>query len=420
MTSIRTVRAREILDARGWPTVEVDVELESGARGRASVPAGVTISPNEAFELRDGDSGRYCGRGVLRAVEAVNTEVARALVGHPAEDQPSLDALLITLDGTPTKERLGANSLLPVSSAAARAAAAHQQMPLFRYLGGPGARTLPVPLMNLLIGGVHAANDIAFQEIMIAPVGAESFADALHVSCRVWAALRERLQRDGHRVMIGDEGGFAPSVSTTQALQYLVRAIEVAGYEPGRQVALCIDVAAAEFHDGRSYFCSTGRRIRSAAEQVELMVELVGEYPIISLEDPMAPDDLAGWSALTSVLGATCQLVGDDLFCTDADRVAAGIEVGIANAVLIKPTQIGTLTETIAAARTAMEAGYAAIVSHRSGETEDPLIADLAVALGGGQLKAGAPSRSERTAKYNQLLRIEESLGSSALYGRIG
>ncbi|HLH64590.1 MAG TPA: phosphopyruvate hydratase [Solirubrobacteraceae bacterium] len=416
MSQIEHVHARQILDSRGNPTVEVELSLRSGVWGRAAVPSGASTGEFEAHELRDGDS-QWLGRGVSRAVANVNGEIAAAVKGQDASAQAALDRLLISLDGTPDKSRLGANALLAVSLAAAQASAAEERLPLWRYLGGETAHILPVPLMNVLNGGAHADNAVDFQEFMIAPVGAPTFSEALRMGVEVFHHLKRTLHEQGHATSVGDEGGFAPDFqSNEQALEALVAGIRAAGYEPGEQVAIALDPAVSGLlRDGRYVLEHEGRSL-SAAELTDYWAQLCARYPIVSLEDGMAEEDWDGWSALTQRLGRGVQLVGDDLFVTNTERLRRGIDSGVANAILIKINQIGTLTETFAAIRMAREAGYAAIMSHRSGETEDVAIADLAVATGCGQIKCGAPSRTDRVAKYNQLLRIEEALGAEAAY----
>ncbi|WP_305790101.1 phosphopyruvate hydratase [Symbioplanes lichenis] len=417
MTVIETVTARQILDSRGNPTVEVDVVLADGSRGRAAVPSGASTGRHEAVELRDGDRSRFHGLGVRRAVEAVNGPLAAAVGGLTAEDQAGVDEAMLVLDGTPGKSRLGANAILGVSLAVARAAAAAHNQPLYRYIGGVNARVLPVPMINVINGGAHASNALDMQEFMIAPIGAPSFAEALRMGAEVFHTLRKRLAAAGHSTAVGDEGGFAPELtSAEEALDLLVATIRAAGYEPGADFTVCLDPASSEFYrDGVYDYAGEGRR-RTTGEQVSYLLDLCDRYPVASLEDPMAQDDLVGWARLTQAAGDRLQLVGDDVFCTDAERVRAGISGGYANAVLVKLNQIGTLTEALETTRVALDAGWSAVMSHRSGETEDTTIADLAVAVGCGQIKTGSLSRSERTAKYNQLLRIEEELGEQARY----
>ena len=418
MAAIVSISAREILDSRGNPTVEVDVILETGAAGRAAVPSGASTGEREAVELRDGDAERYGGKGVLTACANVNGEIAEALEEMDATDQMAIDRTMIELDGTENKGRLGANALLGVSMATARAAAAEVGLPLYRYLGGPMARTLPVPMMNILNGGAHSTNTVDFQEFMIVPVGAESFSDGLRMGTQVFHALKKVLVGRKLSTGVGDEGGFAPNLGTDEdALKVIIEAIEAAGLRPGHDIALALDVAASElFRDGAYQFRKSGARTRSPKEMVEMYTSWVEEYPIVSIEDGMAENDWDGWKLLTEALGDRCQLVGDDLFCTNASILSKGIEAEVGNAILIKVNQIGTLTETLETMELARAAGYNCIISHRSGETEDTFIADLAVATQAGQIKTGAPSRSDRVAKYNQLLRIEEQLETHAEY----
>ncbi|WP_263165488.1 phosphopyruvate hydratase [Streptomyces sp. SCSIO ZS0520] len=417
MTAISRVIAREIIDSRGNPTVEVDVELRDGSLGRAAVPSGASTGAREAVELRDGDAARFHGKGVRQAVDAVNESIADAVVGLDAEGQAAVDHTMIELDGTDTKARLGANALLGVSLATAKAAAAAHRLPLYRYLGGVDARLLPVPMMNIVNGGAHADNPLDFQEFMIAPIGAASFAEAVRMGSEVFHTLRRDLLDAGHHVNVGDEGGFAPELRTAdEALDLVVRAVERSGYQPGTDLTLVMDPASSEFfRDGVYDYRGEGVR-RTPAEHADYLAGLVDRYPVASLEDPMAEDDHAGWQALTARLGERCQLTGDDVFCTSETLLRAGIRDGVANSVLVKVNQIGTLTETLATVSTAHRAGYTVVMSHRSGETEDTTIADLAVATGCGQIKTGSLSRSDRTAKYNQLVRIEEELGSQARY----
>jgi enolase len=416
MTKISSVKARQILDSRGNPTVEVDVTLESGAHGRAAVPSGASTGEFEAVELRDGGE-RFGGKGVGRAVESVNEEIANAVAGRDASDQEGLDRTMIDLDGTPNKSRLGANAILGVSLATAKAAADEAGLPLYRHLGGEGAHVLPVPMMNVLNGGAHADNRLDFQEFMIVPVGERTFAEALRVGVEVFQTLKTSLHERGLSTAVGDEGGFAPDLDSNEdALGLLVAGIEAAGYEPGKEVAIALDPAVSElYEDGQYNLAHEGRRL-NADELAGYWQSACERYPIISIEDGMDEEDWSGWKTLTERLGDGVQLVGDDLFVTSPDRLRRGIEQGVGNAILVKVNQIGTLSETLEAVATAREAGYAAVMSHRSGETEDVTIADLAVATGCGQIKTGAPSRSDRVAKYNQLLRIEEELGGSALY----
>ncbi|MGY5060185.1 phosphopyruvate hydratase [Streptomyces sp. 900105755] len=417
MTAISRVVAREIIDSRGNPTVEVDVELRDGSLGRAAVPSGASTGAREAVELRDGDPSRFHGKGVLRAVDAVNETVADAVVGLDAEDQAAVDRTMTELDGTDTKSRLGANALLGVSLATAKAAAAAHRLPLYRYVGGVDARLLPVPMMNIVNGGAHADNPLDFQEFMIAPIGAATFAEAVRMGSEVFHTLRSHLLAAGHSVNVGDEGGFAPDLRTAEeALDFVVRAVEQTGYKPGTDITLVMDPASSEFfRDGVYDYTGEGVR-RSPAEHAAYLAALVDRYPVASIEDPMAEDDHEGWRDLTARLGDRCQLTGDDVFCTNETLLRAGIRDGIANSVLVKVNQIGTLTETLATVATAHRAGYTVVMSHRSGETEDTTIADLAVATGCGQIKTGSLSRADRTAKYNQLVRIEQELGPQARY----
>jgi enolase len=417
VTAISRVVAREIIDSRGNPTVEVDVELKDGSLGRAAVPSGASTGAREAVELRDGDPARFHGKGVRRAVDAVNEAVADAVTGLDAEDQAVVDRTMIDLDGTETKSRLGANALLGVSLATAKAAAAAHRQPLYRYVGGVDARLLPVPMMNIVNGGAHADNPLDFQEFMIAPIGAATFAEAVRMGSEVFHTLRGSLLAAGHSVNVGDEGGFAPDLRTAEeALEFVVRAIEQSGYKPGTDITLVMDPAGSEFfHDGVYDYRGEGVR-RTPAEHADHLAALVDRYPVASIEDPMAEDDHAGWRDLTARLGDRCQLTGDDVFCTNETLLRAGIRDGIANSVLVKVNQIGTLTETLGTVAAAHRAGYTVVMSHRSGETEDTTIADLAVATGCGQIKTGSLSRSDRTAKYNQLVRIEEELGAQARY----
>jgi enolase len=417
MTAIVDIIGREILDSRGNPTVEVDVVLEDGSIGRAAVPSGASTGAHEAVELRDGDKKRYLGKGVQKAVEAVNGEIFEALSDQAVEDQVHIDQIMIDLDGTPNKSRLGANAILGVSLACAKAAAESFDMPLYRYVGGTSARTLPVPMMNIINGGAHADNPIDFQEFMILPVGAASFAEALRCGSEIFHTLRSELKKAGHNTNVGDEGGFAPNLpSADAALEFVVSAIGKAGYKAGGDVMLGLDCAATEFFKDGSYVYEGEGRTRDPQAQAEYLAKLVGAYPIASIEDGMAEDDWEGWQALTELIGEKCQLVGDDLFVTNVDRLSRGIAGGVANAILIKVNQIGSLTETLAAVDMAHRAAYRAVMSHRSGETEDATIADLAVATNCGQIKTGSLARSERTAKYNQLIRIEDELGPQARY----
>ncbi|HMK41717.1 MAG TPA: phosphopyruvate hydratase [Methyloceanibacter sp.] len=416
MTAIATIVGREILDSRGNPTVEVDVVLKDGHQGRAAVPSGASTGAHEAHELRDGDK-RYGGRGVKKAVEAVNGEIRKALAGFDAADQRGLDQLLRDLDGTENKKRLGANAILGVSLATAKAEANAQGLPLYRYLGGPEATLLPVPMMNILNGGVHADNPIDFQEFMIAPVGAASIAEAVRMGAEVLHALKHALKGAGLNTNVGDEGGFAPNLaSAREALDFIMAAIKAAGYRPGEDIFITLDPAATEFYGEDRYFLKGEKRSLTSEQMAAYYVELVDAYPIFSIEDGMSEDDWEGWRVLTKMLGDRCQLVGDDLFVTNVARLKQGIDQGIANAILVKVNQIGTLTETLDAVRMAQKAGYAAVMSHRSGETEDATIADLAVATNCGQIKTGSLARSDRVAKYNQLIRIEEELGGKARY----
>jgi enolase len=417
MTTISTVTARQILDSRGNPTVEVDVLLADGSLGRAAVPSGASTGTHEAVELRDGDPARFHGREVRKAVAAVNGELAAAVVGLPAEDQARVDETLIKIDGTPGKSRLGANAILGVSLATVKAAAQAHGQPLYRYVGGAGARLLPVPMMNIVNGGAHADNPLDFQEFMIAPVGAPTFFEAVRMGAEVFHTLKRSLAAAGHNTNVGDEGGFAPQFRTAdEALEAVLGAIVDTGYRPGTDITICLDPAASEFFTGGRYRYAGEGCDRTVAAQVDYLAGLLSRYPISSLEDPMAEDDIAGWQHLTRQAGAEVQLVGDDVFCTDAARLRAGIEGGYANAVLVKLNQVGTLTETLETVDAARQAGYRVVMSHRSGETEDTTIADLAVATGCGQIKTGSLSRSDRTAKYNRLIRIEEELGDAARY----
>ena len=417
MTAIVDIIGREILDSRGNPTVEVDVVLEDGSRGRAGVPSGASTGAHEAIELRDGDKTRYLGKGVLKAVEAVNGEIFDAVGGMEAEAQSKIDDTMIALDGTPNKGRLGANAILGVSLAVAKAAAAANRLPLYRYVGGVSAKVLPVPMMNIVNGGVHADNPIDFQEFMIVPLDATSFAEALRAGSEIFHTLRGALKAAGHNTNVGDEGGFAPNLPSAEAaIDFVLAAIEKAGYRPGDDVMLALDPAASEFFSEGAYQYKGEGKTRSIEQQVDYLAELFKRYPIVSIEDGMAEDDAAGWKKLTQKIGAKCQLVGDDNFVTNVARISEGIKNGVANSVLIKVNQIGTLTETLAAVECAHKAGYTAVMSHRSGETEDSTIADLAVATNCGQIKTGSLARSDRTAKYNRLLRIEEELGAQAAY----
>ena len=417
MTAIVDIIGREILDSRGNPTVEVDVVLEDGSRGRAGVPSGASTGAHEAVELRDDDKKRYLGKGVRNAVEAVNGEIFDALGGMDAEAQVKIDETMIALDGTPNKNRLGANAILGVSLAAAKAAAAANDLPLYRYVGGTSARLLPTPMMNIVNGGVHADNPIDFQEFMIVPLGAESFAEALRAGAEIFHTLRAALKSAGHNTNVGDEGGFAPNLPSAEAaLDIVLAAIEKAGYRVGTDVMIALDPASSEFFSDGAYQYKGEGRTRSIEQQVEYLAALTKRYPIVSIEDGMAEDDAAGWKLLTQKIGARCQLVGDDIFVTNVERLADGIKNGVGNSILIKVNQIGTLSETLAAVEMAHKAGYTAVMSHRSGETEDATIADLAVATNCGQIKTGSLARADRTAKYNQLLRIEQELGAQAIY----
>jgi len=418
MSLIQDVHAREILDSRGNPTIEVEVLLDDGALGRAAVPSGASTGAHEAIELRDGDKSRFGGKGVLTAVENVNDRIGPELIDMDAIDQMGIDELMIELDGSPNKGKLGANAILGVSLAVAKAAASSLGLPLYRYIGGVTARTLPIPMMNILNGGKHADNNVDFQEFLCMPVGAESFQEALQIGTEVFHSLKAVLKGRGLSTSVGDEGGFAPSLSSNEnAIQVILESIDKAGYTPGKEVWIALDPAASEmYQDGKYVFYkSTGKAV-SSEEMVDLWAGWAERYPIISLEDGMAEDDWEGWRKLTQAIGGKVQLIGDDLFVTNTERLKEGIDTGAANSILIKVNQIGTLTETLAAIEMAKQAGYTALVSHRSGETEDTTIADIVVATNAGQIKTGAPSRSERVAKYNQLLRIEEELGPSALF----
>ncbi len=417
MSAIIDIVAREILDSRGNPTVEVDVTLETGARGRAAVPSGASTGAHEAVELRDGDKGRYNGKGVSKAVYAVNNDIFEALSGQDAEEQIHIDQLMIELDGTPNKAKLGANAILGVSLAVAKAMSDELDVPLYRYLGGTFAHLLPTPMMNIINGGAHADNPIDFQEFMIIPVGADTFAEAVRCGSEVFHALKKELSAAGLNTNVGDEGGFAPAVSSSvEALDYIMKAIKAAGYTPGEDVVLGLDVASTEFYKNGKYVMEGEGKTLSSAEMVKFYEDLCAKYPIVSIEDGMAEDDWDGWVALTMALGDRIQLVGDDLFVTNSERLARGIEMGAANAILVKVNQIGSLTETLDAIQMAQKAGYGVVLSHRSGETEDSTIADIAVAVNAGQIKTGSLSRSDRMAKYNQLIRIEELLGPQAQY----
>ena len=416
MSVIAQIRAREILDSRGNPTVEADVILDTGLMARAAVPSGASTGEHEAIELRDGDKGRYLGKGVQNAVKNVEDEIGPALVAHEITDQMGIDAKMLELDGTPNKSNLGANAMLAVSMACARAGALQSKMPLWRYLGGPLARVMPVPMMNILNGGAHATNTVDFQEYMVVPVGADTFGDALRMGTEVFHSLKKVLVKRKLATGVGDEGGFAPDLKNDEeAITVILEAIEAAGFAPGKDIALALDCAASElFKDGKYTFKKSGAGTRSADGMVELYSKWLEEYPIVSIEDGLAEDDWDGWAKLTQALGDRCQLVGDDLFVTNTERLARGIESGVGNAILIKVNQIGTLSETLEAIEMARGAGYLSVISHRSGETEDTFIADLAVGTGAGQIKTGSASRTDRVAKYNQLLRIEEELGGAA------
>jgi phosphopyruvate hydratase len=416
MVTISDIKAREILDSRGNPTVEADVILSNGSIGRAAVPSGASTGEHEAVELRDGDAQRYLGKGVQHAVQNVEETIGPALRGYDIVDQLGIDSAMLELDGTPNKSNLGANAILAVSLASARAAALTVNLPLYRYLGGPLARVMPVPMMNILNGGAHATNTVDLQEFMIVPIGAESFSEALRMGAEVFHSLKKVLVKRKLSTGVGDEGGFAPDLrDDEEAIKVILEAIDVAGYAAGKEVALALDCAASElFVDGSYVFKKSGAGKKDADGMVELYQRWINEYPIVSIEDGLAEDDWAGWAKLTSAIGDRCQLVGDDLFVTNTERLARGIENGVANAILIKVNQIGTLSETLEAIEMGRAAGYLSVISHRSGETEDTFIADLAVATGAGQIKTGSASRTDRVAKYNQLLRIEEQLGGAA------
>jgi len=421
MTAILDIQAREILDSRGNPTVEVDVALESGASGRAAVPSGASTGAHEAVELRDGDKARFGGKGVLKAVQAVNGEIFDVLSGLDAEDQVLIDEAMIDLDGSENKGRLGANAILGVSLAVAKAAAEDAGLPLYRYIGGTAARTLPVPMMNIVNGGAHADNAIDIQEFMVMPVAAGSIAEAVRVGAEIFHALKAALKKAGHNTNVGDEGGFAPALkSTKEALDFVMEAIGSAGLKSGDDVVLALDAASTEFHDKGKYTLAGEGKTLDAVGMIDYYKALVSNYPIASIEDGLAEDDWIGWTALTEAIGGTVQLVGDDLFVTNPKRLADGIARGTANSILVKVNQIGTLTETLAAVEIAHKAGMTAVMSHRSGETEDATIADLAVAINCGQIKTGSLARSDRLAKYNQLIRIEEQLGPAARYAGAG
>jgi enolase len=417
MTAIIDVHARQILDSRGNPTVEVDVTLEDGSLGRAAVPSGASTGAHEAVELRDGDKSKYLGKGVLKAIEAVNNEILDAIGGMDAEEQVAIDETMIELDGTPNKSRLGANAILGVSLAVAKAAADAVSLPLFRYVGGTQARVLPVPMMNIINGGAHADNPIDFQEFMIMPVGAPSLSEAVRMGAEVFHTLKKALKDAGHNTNVGDEGGFAPNLPSAEAaLDFIMKSIEQAGYKPGKDMVIGLDCAATEFFKKGAYqYEGTGQKL-SPQQQAEYLAKLVSAYPIATIEDGMSEDDWEGWKAVTDLVGSKCQLVGDDLFVTNVERLSQGIKKGVANSLLVKVNQIGSLTETLAAVDMAHRAGYTAVMSHRSGETEDSTIADLAVATNCGQIKTGSLARSDRLAKYNQLIRIEEELGPQARY----
>lgn len=416
--AILDIHAREILDSRGNPTIEVDVTLEDGTMGRAAVPSGASTGEHEAVELRDGDKSRYLGKGTLKAVENVNEKIAENVIGMDASEQIQIDRMMIALDGTHNKSELGANAILGVSLAVAKAAANFYGMPLYRYIGGTNARTTPAPMMNILNGGRHADNTVDIQEFMIMPLGAASFGDALRVGTEIFHTLKGVLKSKGYNTSVGDEGGFAPSLtSNEEALDVIMEAISKAGYTPGEQVALALDVAASEMVEGNQYkFYKSNQQLRTVEQMVAWYDSLTSNYPIVSIEDGLGENDWAGWKMLTETIGNRVQLVGDDLFVTNPEFLARGIEEGVGNAILIKVNQIGTLTETLNAIQLASRHGYRSIISHRSGETEDSTIADIAVATNAGQIKTGAPSRTDRVAKYNQLLRIEEALGTDAIY----
>jgi len=418
LTTIAEIRGRQVLDSRGNPTVEAEVFLDGGASARAIVPSGASTGQHEAVELRDGNEQRYKGKGVLKAVENVNSEIARALVGMDAADQRPLDAEMIALDATPNKGRLGANAILAVSMAAARAAARAFELPLYRYLGGAGANTIPVPMMNILNGGAHADSNVDFQEFMVMPVGAPSFSEALRWGVEVFHTLKGVLKKRGYNTAVGDEGGFAPSVkSNVEAIEVVLEAIQQAGYKPGEQIAIALDPAASEFYqDGKYVFKKSDKSVKSSEEMVRYYAKWVKDYPIVSLEDGLAEDDWDGWVLLTKELGGKIQLVGDDIFVTNIERLQQGIDKSVANSILIKLNQIGTVSETLDAMSLARRNGYTSVISHRSGETEDTFIADFAVATGAGQIKTGSASRTDRIAKYNQLMRIEEELGGASRF----
>jgi enolase len=417
MTAIVDITARQILDSRGNPTVEVDVTLEDGSFGRAAVPSGASTGAHEAVELRDGEKSVYLGKGVIKAVNAVNTEIAESIVGYDAEEQVVIDMAMIELDGTPNKARLGANAILGVSLAVAKAAAEAAALPLYRYVGGPNAHILPVPMMNIINGGVHADNPIDFQEFMILPAGAASFSEGLRAGAEIFHTLKGELKKAGHNTNVGDEGGFAPNLaSATAALDFIIAAIDKAGYKAGKDVFIGLDCASTEFFKDGKYVYEGEGVTRTPAEQAAYLADLAAKYPIVTIEDGMSEDDWEGWKLVTDKIGKSCQLVGDDLFVTNTKRLADGIKKGVANSILVKVNQIGSLTETLRAVEMAHKAAYTAVMSHRSGETEDSTIADLAVATNCGQIKTGSLARSDRLAKYNQLLRIEEMLGEAAVY----
>ncbi len=417
MTAILDITAREILDSRGNPTIEVDVTLEEGSFGRAAVPSGASTGAHEAMELRDGDKKRYMGKGVANAVAAVNGPIYEALADMDAEEQIAIDQAMIELDGTPNKSKLGANAILGVSLAVAKAAADASALPLYRYVGGAAARILPVPMMNIVNGGVHADNPIDFQEFMVMPVGAPSFKEAVRMGSEIFHTLKGALKKAGLNTNVGDEGGFAPNLPSAEAaLDFVMKAIDQAGYKAGKDVYLALDCAATEFFKGGKYVYEGEGKTRSIEQQVDYLAKLAKDYPIISIEDGLSEDDWDGWKQVTDKIGKSCQLVGDDLFVTNTKRLSDGIKKGVANSILVKVNQIGSLTETLAAVEMAHKAGYSAVMSHRSGETEDSTIADLAVATNCGQIKTGSLARSDRLAKYNQLIRIEEELGTAAVY----
>ncbi|WP_112663367.1 phosphopyruvate hydratase [Microvirga flavescens] len=417
MTAIIDVHARQILDSRGNPTVEVDVTLEDGSLGRAAVPSGASTGAHEAVELRDGDKSKYLGKGVLKAIDAVNNEILDAIGGMDAEEQVFIDETMIELDGTPNKSRLGANAILGVSLAVAKAAADACSLPLYRYVGGTQARVLPVPMMNIINGGAHADNPIDFQEFMIMPVGAPTLSEAVRMGAEVFHTLKKALKDAGHNTNVGDEGGFAPNLPSAEAaLDFIMKSIEQAGYKPGQDMVIGLDCAATEFFKNGAYVYEGEGKKLSPQQQAEYLAKLVAAYPIATIEDGMSEDDWEGWKAVTDLIGSKCQLVGDDLFVTNVNRLSQGIKKGVANSLLVKVNQIGSLTETLAAVDMAQRAGYTAVMSHRSGETEDATIADLAVATNCGQIKTGSLARSDRLAKYNQLIRIEEELGEQARY----